>query len=141
LQEYYPNKGHIVKINYRPFDARFTFYTGNSKGFHCYPRNGIMQHLTNGNNVGLVIGRQGQVVGSMPWNLSFITNSITDFNMYYRGGGMLFPLYLYSETSEQQNTNHKPQERTPNLDPKIIQQIEKSLGLTFVPEKETEGNV
>ena len=100
-----------------------------------------MQHLTNGNNVGLVIGRQGQVVGSMPWNLSFITNSITDFNMYYRGGVMLFPLYLYSETSEQQNTHHKPQERTPNLDPKIIQQIEKSLGLTFVPEKETEGNV
>jgi len=56
-----------------------------------------MQHYLNGDNVGLIIGRQGQVVGSMPWNLAFVTNTITDFNIFYRGGGMSFPLFLYSK--------------------------------------------
>ncbi len=135
LQEYYPNKGNIVKINYRPFDARFTFYTGNSKGFHCYPRNGIMQHLIKGENVGLIIGRQGQVVGSMPWNLAFITNSITDFNMYYRGGGMLFPLYLYSEESGQQTTGSEQKTRIPNLNEEIVDKISEGINHAFLPDE------
>ena len=28
----------IVPINYRPFDKRYTYYTGSSKGFHCRTR-------------------------------------------------------------------------------------------------------
>ena len=86
LQSHYPSKGVFTKICYRPFDNKWTFYTGKSKGFHCYPRVEVMQHFTTGKNVGLIIGRQGQAVGSMTWNLSFITNSMTDFNLYYRGG-------------------------------------------------------
>ncbi|MFA7589633.1 MAG: type ISP restriction/modification enzyme, partial [Acholeplasmataceae bacterium] len=93
----------------------------------------------NGENTGLVIGRQGQVVGSMTWNLSFITNTIIDFNLYYRGGGVIFPLYLYPETSAQQSINPSA-ERTPNLNPEIVQQIAAKLGLSFVPEKVT-GNL
>ncbi len=78
--------------------------------------------------MGLVIGRQGQVVGSMPWNLSFITNTITDFNLYYRGGGVLFPLYIYH-----QNFNRK-NDRYPNLNTEIVKQIAGKLGLTFTNE-------
>ena len=33
-----PDFSKIAKINYRPFDTRFTYHTGNSKGFHCMPR-------------------------------------------------------------------------------------------------------
>ena len=29
------------------------------------------------------------------WNLVFISEEIIDFNLYYRGGALLFPLYLY----------------------------------------------
>ena len=58
-------------------------------------------------NMALIIGRQGQVVGDMPWNLSFISKSIVDLNMFYRGGGMVFPLYLY------QDDNSLTNERTP----------------------------
>ena len=35
LQENHPNENKIVPISYRPFDTRWTFYTGKSKGFHC----------------------------------------------------------------------------------------------------------
>lgn len=139
LENNYPNKGFFTTLSYRPFDDRWTFYTGKSKGFHCYPRNDVMKHFNIGNNLGLVIGRQGQVVGSMTWNLAFMTNSITDFNLFYRGGGMLFPLYLYPETSGQQ-TIDQTAERTPNLNKIIVTEIGKRLGLTFIPEKEN-GNV
>ena len=73
--------------------------------------------------------------------------------MYYRGGGMLFPLYLYPETNGQQQSLsgfktltglNEPTEilkRIPNLNAEIVNQIAKQLGLTFVAEKEPEGNV
>ena len=40
-----PTKGNIVPILYRPFDIRFTYYTGKSKGFHCMPRGEVMRHM------------------------------------------------------------------------------------------------
>ena len=140
LQNNYPDKGVLTKICYRPFDNRWTYYTGKSKGFHCYPRNEIMKNFTTGQNLGLIIGRQGQAVGNMQWNLSFITNSMTDFNLYYRGGGTTFPLYLYPETTAQQTLDGNT-ERTPNLNPEIVKQIAEGLSLTFTNEKETEGEV
>ena len=29
---------NIVPLTYRPFDVRYTYYTGKSGGFHCRPR-------------------------------------------------------------------------------------------------------
>ena len=42
LINHYPNNNRIVNISYRPFEDKKTFYTGKSKGFHCYPRNEVM---------------------------------------------------------------------------------------------------
>lgn len=128
----YPNKGVFTKLCYRPFDDRWTFYTGKSKGFHCYPRKEVMQHFTKGKNVGLIIGRQGQAVGPMTWNLSFITNSMTDLNLYYRGGGTTYPLYLYPEDGTE---IFKEGDRKPNLNTEIVKQIAEKLELEFVAEK------
>src|SRR5690606_26939975 len=102
-------------------------------------RTEVMQHLAEGENVGLVIGRQGQVVGSMTWNLAFISASITDFNLYYRGGGNTYPLYLYPETNGQQIIEQS-EERIPNLKTKIINEIAKKLDLSFTNEKEDTKN-
>ncbi len=148
LQNHFPDKGVFTKLCYRPFDERWTFYTGKSKGFHCYPRAEVMQHFTKGKNVGLIIGRQGQAVGSMTWNLSFITNSMTDLNLYYRGGGTTYPLYLYPDsdnptldvTSSRRDERKwrrdeqpfVPTGRKPNLNMDIVNKIAGKLGLTFV---------
>ena len=147
LQNYYPDKGKFCKVTYRPFDEKWSYYTGKSKGFHCYPRNEVMQHFVNGPNLGLFIGRQGQVVGSMTWNLAFVTSSISDFNLYYRGGGISFPLYLYPNKNAQQTINqttdgstNSPQGRTPNLNIEIVNQIAEKLGLEFTNEKEAKEN-
>jgi predicted helicase len=116
---------------------RFTCYTGKTKGFFAFPRNEIMNNFINNDNLGLIVPKQTKdTLGG------FVTKHIAghkSFSGYDKSS--VFPLYLYPEDTEQQTTNPKVQERTPNLDPKIIQQIEKSLGLTFVPEKEADGNV
>jgi predicted helicase len=72
----------------------------------------------------------------MIWNLSFITDAITDFNLYYRGGGAVFPMYKIFENSGQQ-TIEQTNSRTPNLNADIVKQISNYLGLTFTNEKET----
>jgi len=53
LKNNYPSKDRFTKISYRPFDDRWTFYTGKSKGFHCMPRGEVMQHFLKGDNIGL----------------------------------------------------------------------------------------
>jgi predicted helicase len=127
---------YLKSVSYRPFDNRAIYYNDD---FIERSRREVMQHFANGKNVGLIIGRQGQVVGSMPWNLAFITNSITDFNLYYRGGGNTYPLYLYPEENEQQ-TIEQTEKRKPNLNAEIIKQIAEHLRLTFTNEKETTEN-
>jgi len=127
---------NFKSISYRPFDNRWTYFTGKPKGFFAYSQNRIMKNMRNGQNFALISGRQGQAVGNMQWNLSFITNTISDQNIYYRGGGTVFPLYLYQENNGQQTIEQK-EERKPNLNAEIIKQIVENLGLTFTNEKET----
>jgi predicted helicase len=123
---------NIVKTLYRPFDIRSIYYDKNLLGRPFFK---TLSHLLNkNNNYCLIIGRQGQAVGGDSWNLVEATSSILDTNLFYRGGNMAYPLYLYPESSTQQ-TIESPAERTPNLNPEIVNQIAEKLGLTFVPEK------
>lgn len=130
----------VTKVNYRPFDSKHLYY---DPYFIERSREEVMKHFTLGKNIGLLIGRQGQVVGNMAWNLSFITNSITDFNIYYRGGGNTFPLYLYTEINKQQTTISDFEKsldegslvKIPNLNLEIVKKIEEKLGLLFELER------
>ncbi|MEN9848938.1 MAG: hypothetical protein RL368_1678 [Pseudomonadota bacterium] len=123
----------IVPISYRPFDKRFTFYTGKSRGFLCMPRADVMQHMFS-ENLGIAIGRAGQVVGNDDWNIIFCSKTITEFNLYRRGGNNLFPLYLYQAKKEDLASNSKAT-RKPNFAPEFIQDLETRLTLQFIPEE------
>jgi predicted helicase len=139
LQNSFPENGSFSKISYRPFDDRWTFYTGKSKGFHCYPRNEVMQHFLKGVNVGLVTARQS--VGK--WQYIFISKLIGEFNLTGTAGrfgsGNFFPLYLYPDSSVQQMIEPTLQ-RIPNLNTEIIDRVAENLCLTFTNEKETTEN-
>lgn len=126
----------LVPISYRPFDLRYTYYTGTSTGFHCRPRGEVMNNYLPSGNVGLVVGRQGQVVGNMQWNLIFATENITDFNLYYRGGGVTFPLFINKATSKQHDIDSSETNIKPNFDETIVSNIEKYLSLKLSPDKE-----
>lgn len=121
---------NIRDLHYRPFDNRKVIY---NPYFIARPNTKVLSHFTQ-NNLGLTICRQGQAVGGDDWNVVFISNSITDQNIYRRGGGTLFPLYLYPEAGEQATLDQsgiEPKGRTPNLDMKLVSEIEKGIGLEF----------
>jgi predicted helicase len=127
-----PNFDKIVKISYRPFDIRYTYYTGHSKGFHCMPRGEIMRNFIIGENVGLVFKR-GFTENAAP---AFITNKIIDFRNWSRpgmqGGDYLAPLYIYPFDN--------PNERTPNLNEAIVAFLSEKIGLTLTAEKQGNEN-
>lgn len=128
----------IIKVDYRQFDFRYTYYPLSSINqiiVRGDSRKNLMKNYVRSENLGLVIGRQGQAVGNMQWNLIFICNKPTDMNIFYRGGGINFPLYLYPETSGQQSLIES-QIRQPNLKPEIVNKIAEQLGLKFTNEKE-----
>ena len=135
LQSHYPDKGQFVKLSYRPFDDKWTFYSGKSKGFHCYPRFDIMQHFLQGSNFGLVIPKINKEDSAF-----FITKHIMGHKLCSAYDiNSLFPLYLYPDTKGQQHLDPSTS-RTPNLNMEIVDKIAQKLGLRFTPEKEdTEG--
>ena len=102
LKNSYFGEGVFSKISYRPFDDKWTFYTGKSKGFHCYPRNEVMQHFLKGDNLGLMTCRQLAIDN---WEHIGITKFIADDSRVSnrtKERGYIFPLYLYPETTAQQ---------------------------------------
>lgn len=125
------DRSFVCDFIYRPLDERKIYYDRNLLGRPFYK---VMQHLLFRNNYCLVLGRQGQATGDGSWDLVFITRKILDTNLFYRGGNMSFPLYLYPENKAQQTLDGK-QERTPNLNKEIVNKIAEGLGLTYVPEK------
>ncbi|MCE7529015.1 type ISP restriction/modification enzyme [Polynucleobacter sp. IMCC 29146] len=48
----------IARVEYRPFDYRWTFYTGQARGFICNPRRPVLQHIRALKNIALVVNRQ-----------------------------------------------------------------------------------
>lgn len=121
------NSENIRPILYRPFDIRHTYYTGKIKGFHSRPRNEVMKHFDK-DNLGLILGRQGQVVGSGPlWNLAFVSSKLIDNNIYYRGGGVLLPLYLHPDPHSEDFLAAK--ETKANLKPELLTAFTK-LGIS-----------
>ncbi len=130
------NENNVVKISYRPFDSKWTYYTGKSRGFHCMPRGKVMQHFILGTNLGIVFRRQ------QPESLDlyiFCSKEIVA-DGYIRsdnkGGESIAPLYLYPVINGQQAINETA-ERIPNLNQEIINEIAKNISLTFTKEKET----
>ncbi len=121
----------IYPILYRPFDRRCTFYTGRSRGFICMPRPQVMRHMLAGPNLGLSVGRAGQVIGSETWDVVLAGNSLTDFNLFRRGGNCLFPLYLFQEEKDETGTTAAPAlsgTRTPNLSLGFTAALEDAIG-------------
>jgi predicted helicase len=128
-------KACIVPILYRPFDVRYTFYTGRSRGFHCMPRPEVMRHLLAGENVALVTLRQQS--RDAEWRNVGITNTLAESSVisnYTREIGYVFPLYRYPDTKGEQGALVTEAGRTANLSAAFLEALAGVLGQTPVPE-------
>lgn len=123
----YNSVDDLTVVNYRPFDKRWTFYSGNSKGFMAYPRHESgMKNFHKKNNVGLCTLRQSRngeaghffVVGGI------VTKDI--ISLYDRG--TVFPLYLYLDSDQGNLFGDKES----NFQPAFLSLLAKSIGLQLV---------
>jgi len=93
-----PSEKRVVRILYRPFDTRWTYYTGNSRGFQCMPRGEVMGHMIRGKNIGLSTTRNIEV-GSFGHVLCSGT-IIGHHCVSLKEVNYLFPLYLHPSDGE-----------------------------------------
>ena len=121
-----PPEKYVKQILYRPFDMRYTHYTGKSKGFISMPCYRVMQHMLKiGGNIGLFTCRNGSLDGSYnTWGSVFCTDRIGDSHMFYRSCSILHPLYIHSKHSG----------KKPNMADEILSALEKSYGTMPTPE-------
>lgn len=122
----------IVPILYRPFDKRYTYYTGKTRGFLCMPRFEVMRHMLTGENLGMYMCRQ---IVSESWQHSLVTNNFTDdcyVSNKSRERGYLFPLYTYPDTENEQGNLFT--DRTPNLSQNFLSAMREKLGYIPTPE-------
>jgi len=116
----------MVQILYRPFDVRWIFY---HDAIIERPRKEVMRHVMK-ENLALCVGRAGQVVGlEKPWNIIFCSEFIGDFNLFYRGGNVNFPLHLYPDKGDMFR------ERKPNLNPKLVESLIEAYAKEPTPEE------
>lgn len=119
--------GVMVSYSYRPFDNRFIFYTGNSKGLCTNPRKKVMIHILNKSNLCLCICKSA---AENRWSLVHISKNIVDdcyVSNKTKERGYVFPLYLYTKEFGEEKKN-------PNLKKEEWQKFNDAVGKETTPE-------
>jgi hypothetical protein len=133
-----PRRDCVVPILYRPFDSRWTYYTGRSRGFHCMPRPEVMRNMLPGYNQGVHLCRQ---VVTLPWQHVLATDRLTDdcyVSNRTRERGYLFALYAYPDRDRPAAVAPMADwplgegGRLPNLAPVVVGEVAKGLKLDFI---------
>ncbi len=135
LQDSGPDRDRVVPILYRPFDVRYTYYTGRSRGFHCMPRPEVMRHMLAGENVGLITMRQVSL--DEPYTHTLATGYIADNRAFVSSKGitLVIPLYLYPDAERKDLLSDlEPQERRPNLKSELLAALSGAYGREVTPE-------
>jgi predicted helicase len=110
------DKEKIIPLLYRPFDTRYTYYTGNSRGFHCMPRSEVMNNMFIKDNIGLITVRKAPPNSSC--NYFFISDKIISNGVIRSDNQSIdtfFPLYRYNQKGQKE----------PNLSTTISDKINK----------------
>ncbi|WP_370567719.1 type ISP restriction/modification enzyme [Limnothrix sp. FACHB-881] len=123
------DRNKITPILYRPFDVRFTYYTGKSEGFHYRPRKDVMRNLINRKNLALCFIRSSRE--SIVSNF-FVSSFITDKTILSSSDNAnVTPLYIYPDVDApeqlQEITRH-------NLSQGLLSTLTSDLGFSPSPE-------
>lgn len=122
---------YIVKVHYRPFDVRYLFY---HPSIIARPNVKVLQHMQNNKNYALIVCRQGGASNLDTWDCAFVVDTISDQNIFRRGGGTVLPLYLYTE-------RFGKVEKIPNLDATIVNKMAKSIRISNSSNELTPENI
>jgi predicted helicase len=133
LKQSGPSKSFLHPIQYRPFDVRLTYYTGNSRGFLCMPRAEVMAHMLAGPNIGLSTTR-GVEIGRGFEHVFCSSNLIQLHTVSIKEVNYLFPLYLYPNGNVPDMLVAHENGRRPNLACEFVENIGRRFAMSFTPE-------
>lgn len=117
LKESGPSRERVIAILYRPFDTRYTYYTGKSSGFHCRPRSETMNNMLQ-ENLGLVFHRREEL--AVPYSHFLVTDKTIEHGaLSSKTTCYLAPLYTYKDNV-----------KSPNINPKLVSELASKYGKT-----------
>ena len=123
-----PKREHIVPILYRPFDVRYTYYTGQSRGFIGQPQRRLMCHMLAGKNLAMCTTRNVEI-GQGFQHVFCTSHLIQHHAVSLKEVNYLFPLYLYSGRDEGKLlSTHPAVKQRANLNPDLLQALAKAYG-------------
>ncbi|MBI2304688.1 MAG: N-6 DNA methylase [Chloroflexi bacterium] len=115
----------VTKILYRPFDLRYVVY---HRTVVTRTRHEVMRHMLAGENLGLICPRRVETIGA--WQHVICSNhAVEHVAVSLKTIDSVFPLYLYPSEGEMQFDSG----RRPNLSPAFVAEVERRLGVRFVP--------
>ena len=122
-----PSRDKIQPISYRPFDQRYIYYTGRSRGFVGWPVDRLMRNFIIGENIGLATARSNK----NPTPDHFFVTKFMMETKYAESStqSAVFPLYLYPEEDSLDQT------RRVNFEPKIWKKIREAAGVNPRPSR------
>ncbi|MEI8171895.1 MAG: type ISP restriction/modification enzyme [Deltaproteobacteria bacterium] len=123
----------LIRLAYRPFDDRFTFYTGHSRGFHSRPRPAVMNQMI-GDNIALLTSRMTKGESFAHIYLTKFPSEKILLSPKTSNNSFHFPLYLESESETSLFKTDNSSSRRPNLAPAFIEDIAARLGMVFIPD-------
>ena len=128
LRETGMDESRCVEILYRPFDKRFVYYTGRTRGIMSRPRTELSVHMQSESNIGLITTR-GIEYGKDFYQVFCADVPVTQHGVNMKETNHMYPLYL-SEKSASAFGNTKQT----NLKYDFIEDLSKKWNLEFVNE-------
>ncbi len=129
-----PYRENVVPILYRPFDLRYTYFTGRSRGFHCMPRYEVMRHMLAGNNISLLWIRpmSPKYEFSVLCSSWIVDQCVVGNKSAGAGISYLGSLYLYPPTEKPELFHTSKQ---PNLAEGLLPRLAAAYGYNPTPEE------
>ena len=144
LKDSGPGKNNVIPILYRPFDVRYTYFTGRSRGFQCMPRNEVMKNMLK-ENICLISIRRSR--SKKQWNYGLVSNSsvsgstaVSSLDINY-----CFPLFLYTQPKNKKSKYisqlmmFEPaavyQAKQPNIKPELFDELKAKYKKEVTPEE------
>ncbi|WP_296502166.1 type ISP restriction/modification enzyme [Rhodoferax sp.] len=139
-----PDELFVKPVLYRPFDQRYLYYTGRSKGLMGWPVQKLFRHFSESPNIGLITSR---LTKGEPFAHAQITDKITEvicMSPQTSNNGFVFPLWLLPEQTKPEAAKPKPEpeqskpvqpllnQRHPNLSPTFLAALAQALGRPVV---------
>lgn len=120
-----PSRKLVAPVLYRPFDVRYTYYTGHSRGFYASPCANVMDQMKGQDNVALCYCRREEVsigyahflVSRFMTEHTLLSSKTTEYHA---------PLYLKSAIGSSDSGGRAA--RVPNIGGEFLMSLSRALG-------------